>query len=174
MEQQQPKSSGLPSIEKIREEATMRIITLNTAPFYRRQVETFMTVTNDRKTPSLVTLDGSGLQSRNPLVATLLHLDDERIKGFMPSKVWADSYQSPQHELNILYYINTTMPLAVKPFKDNTYLMYFMPAPGDVIEYDVNVRFFMDQVMVPDLGMIYVVMFGDESYKDIVIRELPT
>lgn len=167
--------SGLPPLEQIREESTMRIITVNTSPFKRKQVETFMMVSNDGKycSPhaSYAVAVGSGLQP-GPLVATLLHLDDERIKGFMPSKVWTFSSLFSMIEFNILYYINTTLPKAVKPFKDNTYLMYFTPRPGDVIEYDVNVRFFMDQIMVPGVGMTYVVMFGDESYEDIVLKEI--
>ena len=158
-EQEQPKQSGLPPLEDIREEQTMRIYTITTDKFERIQVETTLMVSHPDKAP-------------RPLVATVIMIDDDRVKEYMPSKVWATASPFDRPVFKVLYYINTSLPQAVKPFKDNTYLMYFIPDDDEVIEYDVNVRMFMDQVAVPGHGMVYVLMFGNESYDDIVVKDL--
>lgn len=158
-EQQQ---SGLPSLEQVREEQTMRIYTINTKQFPSKRVETTLRLTNPVGTPN-----------DRPMIGVLINIDDKRIKEFMPSKVWA-SEQTQRHEVvfDVLFYVNTTLPKAVRPFKDNTYLLYFFPGYGDVIEYNAEMRIFMDQVHVPKFGTAYVIMFGEETYNDIIIKEV--
>ena len=159
-ESKQP--SRLPPLEKVRELNTMKIITVNTKMFESRIVETALTLTN--------TLS-EGPYSR-PLVATLYKINDERVKGFIPTKVWVDVEDVTPY-FNVLYYCTPTLPQAATPFKGDTYLMYFMPSEGDVVEYDFNIRFFMDQVpSIKHKGAVwFVAIFGDEVYDDLIVKE---
>ncbi|TFG98712.1 hypothetical protein E4H12_05285 [Candidatus Thorarchaeota archaeon] len=152
--------SVLPPIEEVREASTMKVVTVNTKQFEKTLVETALRAIHP---------DGTS----DPLIANIMTIADERVKGFMPSKVWADLH--PQHnwtgDFNVLYYVNPILPQAVKPFQDNTYLLYFHHNPNDVIEYDINLRIFMDQVPTHK-GNVFVIMFGDETAGEIVVKDL--
>lgn len=100
------------------------------------------------------------------LQVNLITIKDDSIKGFMPSKIWHDV----AHGFVLLYYINPTLPLAVRPFKGNTHLMHFELTPGINIEYDARIRLYIDQVKVIE-RMHCVSIFGDESY-DAIIKEV--
>lgn len=151
--------SGMPPIEEVREANTMKIITVNTYHFEQTLVETALRTVHP---------DGTS----DPLIANIMTISDERVKGFMPSKVWTNPKESiGLPPFNILYYVNSALPQAVKPFKDNTYLMYFRPKPEDVIEYDINLRIFMDQIQT-NMGTVFVAMFGDEVAGEIVVKDL--
>lgn len=164
-DEQKQQSSGMPPIEEIREAQTMRIYTVNTSPFERKIVETTLIAANPNK-----------VHKRRPIVATLIKLEDDRVKEYMPSKVWGNPVtstafsQSPTN-FDVLFYVNASMPQTVRPFKENTYLLFFVPESEDVIEYDVNLRIFMDQVPVDGLGMTYVIMFGEETYKELIVAQ---
>ena len=153
--------SILPSVEEVREEQTMKIITVSTLGLERERVKTTLTRTNKSLEISSV-----------PIFTTLIRIDDEQVKEYMPSKVWCDDSLDIEdmgaRNFNILFYVNSTMPKIVRPFKTNTYFMYFVPERGDIIEYDVNIRLFMDQVHTKHAGLIYVVMFGEDEYAQIV------
>jgi hypothetical protein len=142
--------SKLPPLEQVREETTMRIITVNTFSYPKTLMKTSMRQTGSRGAESVIT-------------AQVIKLTDPRIQGFMPSKVWWDDIN---RSFDILFYVNTTLPKAVRPFKDNTYFMYFYPS-GYVVEYDATMRVFIDQIKT-NIGMAYVFMFGDETYNDII------
>jgi hypothetical protein len=152
---QEINKSGLPPLQEVVEQVTMRIITVNTNSMPKVVKETTLTVTNERGHKSNV-------------VAPIIEITDSRVQGFMPSKIW---WNDSDDSFDILFYVNNSLPKAVRPFKDKMYLMSFYPQ-SMTVEYDVNVRLFLDQIKT-NAGMAFVVMFGDESYKSLVIEKGP-
>lgn len=146
------RSSALPPIDEVREQSTMQIITVSTKPFRRETVKT-----------SLCVVSEGG--KRSNVVSSLITFDDKRVKGYMPSKVW---WNDRDECFDVLFYVNSSLPKSVRPFKDNTYLLYVYPQYGQTLEYDVNIRVFIDQVKT-NVGMAHVFMFGDESYHAITM-----
>lgn len=143
--------TALPPLEEIREANTMRIIVVDSNDFAKEVLKTSMfSVGHD--------------DEREPLYATVVKITDERVKGFMPSKVWWDD---ATEQFQLLYYVNPSLPKATKPFKDNTYMMYVYVDNCPELEYDLSMRLFIDQVNTV-YGMMHVIMFGDET-RDLLI-----
>jgi hypothetical protein len=159
------RQSILPGVEQVRDEQTMKIITVSTSGLKRQFVKTTLEISLPNASPN---------EPPVPLYAYLVKLDDNRIKEYMPSKVWYDPSEKTGlgtlHNFNILFYVNKTMPQTVRPFKENTYVMFFVPQKGEVIEYNCNIRLFMDQVLTEEGEMAFVIMFGEEEYGQIVVN----
>ena len=142
--------STLPSLEEMREANTMKIVSIGTKFLSKSVVKT-----------GLHRCDAAGCVY--PVVGDLYVIDDQRVQGFMPSKVlWCDD------EYRVIYYVCHSLPQNVRPFEGNTYMLVFDVAVNDVIEYGMTMRLFIDQIVVDD-RVKYIVMFGDETYNEITL-----
>jgi hypothetical protein len=94
----------------------------------------------------------------------ILEIDDKRVRGYIPSKVWYDK----DGYINVLYYVSGGLPEAVRPFKGKTYLMWRYMELDKTLVYDGNIRMFMDQIMGYDGRMMYVWVFDEGSINDIL------
>jgi hypothetical protein len=100
-----------------------------------------------------------------PLSVSLYTMDNEKVRGYMPSKVWWDG------GINMLYYTSPTMPVAARPFGDAPVYCFTTSLTGQDITYDANWRVFIDQIITPT-GVLLMVMFDEETYRDIIHKEL--
>lgn len=93
-------------------------------------------------------------------------IEDPRIDGQLPSKVFFTD-----EGLTVLtFYCSSSLPNRAKPFAGGPVYLFTLDVNSDTtIEYDGEVRMFIDQVHVPDRGVVYVVMFGQEQFNQIVL-----
>lgn len=93
-------------------------------------------------------------------------VEDARVDGQLPSKAFFNGTD----ELILTFYCSPSLPNRARPFAGGpVYVMWFNVPTGTTIEYDGEVRLFIDQVQAAD-GMIrYIVMFGQEQYDQVVL-----
>jgi hypothetical protein len=143
--------SNLPPAAEIREAIRLRIeqVVVNDHP------STEETVAFDR------IVDGELRETK-----TLVYkVEDPRIDGQLPSK----AFFTPDG-LVLTFYCSPSLPNRARPFAGGpVYVMWFDVDPGETFEYDGEVRMFIDQVYVPKRGIVYVVMFGQEQYSQVVL-----
>lgn len=98
------------------------------------------------------------------LVGKLYSVDLDAVRGYLPTKILC-AYE----QLEALYYTNPSLPNAVRPFKEGkTHFLVIPAASVDmVVEYDMELRILIDQVVINNT-IHYVVVFGDEQYHDVV------
>jgi hypothetical protein len=108
-------------------------------------------------------------ENSRQLVANVYKIDEPRTLGFIPTKIWCDHVN---HFWTLLYYINGTLPIAVRPFGDQPcYLFTYAPKISETIEYDPTALVFIDQSMHPEDGMTYIVIFGEDQLKNVLTTQ---
>lgn len=111
------------------------------------------------------------------LYGAVCEIDDSRVIGYLPSKIWYEDISSIVKPLdcalggvfNLLYYVNDTLPVGIKPFSDKMYLFWSYLDPLETLMYDIDIRMFMDQIKFKD-DMVYIMIFDEANYKLIVDR----
>ena len=138
--------SNLPSVEEVMEEKRRKLmnVKVRSVPDYEW-----------KKVRSLLEY-GDG----EDVYVNICQISGEEA-GYIPSKVWYDN------GFKLLFYMNDSMPDEIRPFSDETYLMYFKLEVDKVLKYDIDIRMFMDQIMT-DIGMVYFCVFGKSNYKLII------
>jgi hypothetical protein len=140
--------STLPPPEEMKALQTMTVTTKKLADFTSKKVKVnFFT-------------DGE------PVTAALYEIDDPKIVGYMPSKMWWSN-----DGLYMLYYTCQGMPAAARPFGDKPVYCFCFLYENREVEYDANWRVFLDQINTPG-GMLFVAMFGNDLYNEIVKEEV--
>lgn len=96
----------------------------------------------------------------SPIFAHVYKIDNPLTNGFIPTKVWhADD------SLQFLYYVSKFLPPAARPFGDDPcYVFVVYTRDGDAVEYDADIRLYIDQVLTP-CGMAYVFIFGEQEMR---------
>lgn len=112
----------------------------------------------------LVNFDHNG----EPVETTVYTLIDEKVAGYLPSKVWWDDKKD---DLCLLYYVSQALPDQARPFGNKPVHCFVIDYDHGDVEYDPMWRVFIDQVKTP-YGMMIVVMFNDDLYKQIVNKEI--
>lgn len=112
----------------------------------------------------LVNFDYNG----QPVETTIYTLTDEKVAGYLPSKVWWDDKKD---DLCLLYYVSPALPDQARPFGTKPVHCFVIDYDHGDVEYDPMWRVFIDQVKTPT-GMMIVVMFNDDLYKQIVNKEI--
>lgn len=93
-------------------------------------------------------------------------IDDPELTGLMPSRAWFD----PTEGLMLAFYTSSTIPIQGRPFGDGpTYVTIVEPNPSQVLEYDMNVRLFIDQIPSSN-GIAFVILFGQQQYDQLIIN----
>lgn len=150
-------TSNMPSAseaEEVRREQVMRI---------ERVVVTDMPSTRVRLNIDTVTRNGEGV--RKPVVCNMWTIDLDRVRGYLPSKVWYDQ----DRQLHAVFYCSSALPTAVRAFGDGpTYVCAFQINEWTTVEYGVDMRLFIDQVQMPGGDTWYVMMFGEKESGMIV------
>jgi hypothetical protein len=150
----------LPTFEQQHALHTMQIVRLDVTLFKRTKVSTHFDIVSDKYEPE-----------RNVQVQ-LFTVDDPRVRGYLPSKVWV--HDDPQSEIGprieMSFYVNPTLPAAAKPFGDGPmYVFALQSDTEEVVEYDVQTRIFIDHILGTDGNIWYVFCFGQAQYDQIVV-----
>ncbi len=98
-----------------------------------------------------------------PLKAMVCEITDKRVLGYIPSKTFNVGW----NEFMLMFYINETLPDAVRPFKKRMFAMWAQLDYEEALLYDINIRLFMDQVKT-DTGFVYFFIFGEDEYDSII------
>lgn len=99
------------------------------------------------------------------LTATVFKIEDEAVGGYLPTRVWHDSTQ-----IVLLYYVSKSLPDTVRPFGKVTYAIVIpMSSTDTIVEYDLSLRVFIDQVISPSGEMFYTILFGQEVYDQLIV-----
>jgi hypothetical protein len=144
--------SNLPPAAEIREAIRIRIeqVIVNQHPWELEHVA-FDQIVN-----------GATLDTYTPVYK----VEDTRIDGQLPSKAFFNA----NDELILTFYCSPSLPNRARPFAGGpVYVMWFNVPTGTTIEYDGEVRLFIDQVQGSDHTIRYIVMFGQEQYEQIVL-----
>lgn len=113
------------------------------------------------------TVLGNGAGARKPVVCNMWTIDEDRVRGYLPSKVWWDH----QRRLHAVFYCSSALPAAVRAFGDGpTYVCTVAINEWATVEYSTEMRLFIDQVQMPDGGTWYVIMFGENERSKIVAK----
>jgi hypothetical protein len=145
--------SFLPRSEEVLEEIKANMMRVEVISLYMDDSELVL---------SAFKLDVDGIEE--DCYVKILEIDDKRVRGYIPSKVWYDK----DGYINVLYYVSGGLPEAVRPFKGKTYLMWRYMELDKTLVYDGNIRMFMDQIMGYDGRMMYVWVFDEGSINDIL------
>ena len=126
--------SSMPDFEEIRMERTMQIYQINTSRYrWVMPVETLI----DIREP-----DGS----RAKLVTHVTIVDDQQIKGYLPSRCWFDG----NDDLRMTFYATPSLPPAARPFGEGPlYVFWIDVRDGQVIEYDIDTTVFIEHMANP-------------------------
>lgn len=139
-------SSFLPPVEPT-EVKRMRIERLHLQSFPMNRCKTKFTLANKGES----------------IFAQVYKVDNESTRGFIPTKVWSEDGQ-----FHFLYYVSEFLPKAARPFGDDPcYVFCVYTKNGDVIEYDADIRIFIDQIQTP-IGMAYVFIFGETEMRRVL------
>jgi hypothetical protein len=101
-----------------------------------------------------------------PLQARICEIDGEGIQGAIPSKIFAHGWD----EFTLVYYINDSLPPAVRPFKGKTYMMWAYLCKHESLLYNTQATLFIDQINT-DHGLIYVFIFDETNHNLLVMGE---
>lgn len=100
---------------------------------------------------------------RSTASPNVYRIDDEKILGYMPSKIWHDT-----DGFNLLYYTSPALPHTARPFGDKPcYAFTLFVRYGTSVEYDWQTRIFIDQIPTK-VGMAYVFMFSEADAKTVM------
>lgn len=148
--------SALPPIEEIKKHNTMKMVRVKLSNLPSREV-TF-------------TIEGVNEESGEhfPIVVPLHEIDDHIARGYLPSKVW---WRPEDDDVHFLFYVQESMPLETRPFgTGKSYIAAMYVSDSCTLEYEVGLRIFIDQVQTSN-GTLYVFMFGEDEYKNVVVRQ---
>ena len=144
----------LPPPSEVYDSLCVKIINL---PLTHNKTENNVTTTLNIKSNT----DGS----TTPVVATLYTIADDIVGEYLPSRVWFSS----EYGVTLLYYVSSTLPSQVRPFKNGKSYVLVIPIDDilDVVDYDADLRLLIDQVETPS-GISYVIMFADDVYEKLI------
>lgn len=146
------RESNLPSAEQIRAERTMRIERRVLSQYDNELVKLHFDAVNVRG-------------DKRAVICKMSTIDDDHIRGLLPSKCWIDD----DGELHIVWYSTDGFPVAARAFgSGRTYVAKFIVDDYTTIEYDVQTRVFIDQVLDSRGKCWYVIMFGDNVFDEVV------
>lgn len=155
--------SSLPLPEEILVQKTMSIVRINVTDQPYHMAKTTLFISTQRGV-------------RIPLEAPVYVIDDERVRGYIPTKsliydydLIDDTHQNPH--LEMVFFTSPSLPDQVRPFAGGkTYVMLFRATLDMVLEYDIEQRILIDQQVVSATGDVYyIIVFGHKQYDDIVI-----
>lgn len=157
--------SSMPDYEEIRMERTMQIFQINTSRY--RSVWPVETLIDIREP------DGS----RAKLVVEVTIVDDQRIKGYLPSRCWFDG----NDDLRMTFYATPSLPSAARPFGDGPlYVFCHELKDGQVVEYDIDTTVFIEHMANPlfwdydddrATGVRYVFVCGPKGVSTLFPQE---
>lgn len=118
---------------------------------------------------------GSSIEKR--IYAEVYELADDRIRGYLPSKVWYRDPNVPVDEhffgvfVHMVFYVSGAFPEHALPFGTGKAWMVVIPVDDDTtITYPVGTRIFIDQIQTPT-QTLYTFVFGEDAYGDIVVND---
>lgn len=108
----------------------------------------------------------AGDQEPRPLFAMLYTIDDDLVRGYIPTKSLLYS-----GVLEMVFFVSPSLPAQVRPFGDGkTHVLMFSVDVTTEVSYDIEKRILLDQQVDASMGEVYyIVVFGDKQYDDIVI-----
>lgn len=141
----------MPDVGELQEQYTMRIERLIVNDYPSEYVETLI---------ECVAVGGSrGFQSLN-----MWTVNEPRVQGYLPSKVWLTDTSYGQHVIDMSFYCNSTLPATARPFGDGPmYVIELEVGSGVRVEYDVEARVFVDQLATNGGKIWYVFVFGEDA-----------
>lgn len=157
--------SNLPNFEEMVAQHTVRIERLRLGD-----------MTSSPRTLKLNTVT-AGSSIEQPITVELYELNDDRVRGYLPSKVW---YRDPGYDvdercygdhINMVFYTSGAFPDIAKPFGTGKAWMCVVPIDDyTTVTYPVGTRIFIDQIQTPTVTL-YTFVFGEDAYDDIVISD---
>lgn len=143
--------SILPPVGEVKAAQSMRIYRTTIDKFKYTQVKTHIEFVDETT------------GERTNASPNVYRIDDEKILGYMPSKIW-------HHEgtFNLLFYTSPMMPDTARPFGNAPcYAFTLFVRDGTSVEYDWQTRIFIDQIPTI-IGMAYVFIFAEADAKSIM------
>lgn len=106
--------------------------------------------------------------SPSPLFANLYTIDSDLVRGYIPTK----SLICKGH-IQMVFFVSPSLPDQVRPFgAGKTHVLVFSVPITCEISYDIEKRILLDQQVDSETGeVIYIVVFGDKQYTDIIIEQ---
>lgn len=148
--------SNLPPADQVRDEVKIRIEQVDTRDcrYYTTERVAFDYISSD-----------SSVEPKE-VTAKVFKITDPRITGELPSKV----FFTDDGDMILTFYCSASLPNRARPFAGGPVYVFAFDAPrGCTVEYDGDVRLFIDQMYVPGRGIVYVVMFGQDQYDRVVL-----
>lgn len=145
--------SNMPAFEEVKAEYTMRMvqIRLSSLPSTLQELH----------------IDCITSSSQFPVKAYVYEIADPKLSGFPLAKVW-----EVKNDIIALVYATEAVTPENRPFgKGKTYIAVFSVMVDDIIEYNVDMRASIQQIVDNnDTGSVYVVSFGESEY-DVVVKK---
>lgn len=160
--------TSLPCPEQVSEARTMFIVRVRVTDLPCRLVET--------------TINRSVDGGRVPLVCRLYSIDDDRIRGYIPTKsLLVDKPNELFYEpadsgpaLEMIFFTSASLPANVRPYgQGKTHVLTAIIDHNTVIDYDIDARILIDQQVHNNLVM-YIFVFGDLQYDSVIAKIMPT
>lgn len=142
----------MPPVDVVRAQHTMKMerIIVQNFPFEKR--ETLVDI-----------ISRSGTSTR--AIVNLYNVDDDRTRGYLPSKVW-----KVDGSTEMVFYCTPSLPAGARPFGEGPMYVFELLVGSQVtVEYDVEARLFVDQVVTPN-GVWYVFVFGEDQLGKIIAQ----
>lgn len=145
--------SNMPAFEEIQAEYTMRMVQV--------------CLDNVKRTIQSLNMDIVTPDETRCISAVVYEIDDPTLAGFCPAKVW-----SINDQITVLFYATEAVPPSNRAFgKGSTYVATFQVLPGEVVEYHVDTKVSIQQVLsAGGHSMIYTVSFGQSEY-DVIVKQ---
>jgi hypothetical protein len=143
----------MPAFEEVKAEYTMRMIQVPLEHPIKQQSH-FLNM--DRVTPDKTC----------GVWAMVYEIDDPALAGFCPAKVWT----TDDDTVVALFYATGAVIPVNRPFgTGSTYIAVFQVSPYETIEYNVDAKVAIQQIIV-NHKLIYVVSFGQSEY-DVIVKQ---
>lgn len=96
---------------------------------------------------------------------TLYTVTEPRTTGYLPSKVWIEQATG---NMEMMFYCNPTLPAGARPFGDGPMYVWKVAVGSDItVEYDVEARVFVDQVLWRET-VWYVFVCGEQHLGKLI------
>lgn len=152
-----PLTSSMPPIEQVKDLYTMKMERIVVEDYPWKQCDTHIDIR----------VRGSG---EVRAVVDLYTVSEPRVQGYLPSKVWMSRTRDLSHVTEMVFYCNPTLPDGARPFGDGPMYCWMMAVSSDMtVEYDVEARVFVDQVVFEG-AVWYVFVCGEDQLGKLIVR----
>jgi hypothetical protein len=149
-------TSSLPPAEYINDQQSITISNISLGGFPCRQLLTRFGVTNTDSGTS------------EPLTVNVYRIDNERTRGYIPSKTW---WTSEDDDIHLLYYTSPTLPPAARPFGDSPcYAFTRSIQMNESIDYPIDTKVLVDQILISG-HMHYLFLFAEDQMKHVLATD---